>query len=61
MSMKKPPTIKDLKAHAFDVMQQIKQIEQEYNQVVQVIINKQNEQNTRRPLKEKGSKTRKPE
>jgi len=36
-------TIKDLKAMAFDKMQQIKQAEQEYNAILQEIVNRNKE------------------
>ncbi len=40
---KKEPTVKDLKAMAFDIDQQMKQLQQRYNQVVQDIVKKQQE------------------
>ena len=38
---KKEPTIKDLKSAAFDITQQIQQLQQQYNSIIQKIVNKQ--------------------
>ena len=37
---KKEPTVKDLKAMAFDLTQQIQQLQQQYNAIIQEIVNR---------------------
>lgn len=48
---KKEPTIKDLKVYAFDLEMKIKQMQQEYNNVIKQIAIKQNEPKAKRPIK----------
>ena len=41
----KPLTIKDLKSMAFDIDQRMKQLQQEYNNILRAIVEKQDEVN----------------